>query len=111
MGKEGNMAAQSLPDRVPESTPKARRPKPARGKAFGILNPYGDFWTYQTFETERAARDYVARFWGQRCFRHTSYDHRKFKVIPVRVTVSALGVHSGTRAGDSGTPSNPRAQS
>jgi hypothetical protein len=34
-----------------------------KGEAWGILNPYGELWTHQTFPTERAARDYVDAFW------------------------------------------------
>lgn len=65
-----------------------KKPKPARGKAFGILNPYGDLWTYEHFPNEASARAYVREFWA------TVPDHNqdlsKFKVVPVRVTVSAL---------------------
>ncbi len=62
-----------------------KRAKPARGKAFGILNPYGDLWTYSTFETEAEARKYIADFW-----RGLQGEERldRFKVIPVKVTVS-----------------------
>jgi hypothetical protein len=64
----------------------AKRPKPARGEAFGILNPYGDIWTHETFRTEARAKAYVAAFWaGLR----TTVNLEDFKVIPVKVTVSA----------------------
>lgn len=63
----------------------AKRAKPARGTAFGILNPYGNMWTYSTFETEDEARKYIADFW-----RGMQGEERldRFKVIPVKITVS-----------------------
>lgn len=64
-----------------------KRPKPARGEAFGILNPYGDIWTHDTFHTEADARAYIVAFW--RNVRSPSVDPSAFKVIPVKVTVSA----------------------
>lgn len=63
----------------------SRRAKPARGKALGILNPYGDLWTYETFDTEAEARAYIAAFWrgmpGEAGL-------ERFTVIPVKITVS-----------------------
>lgn len=74
---------------------KAKRPKPARGKALGILNPYGDLWTYETFQTEELARAYIKAFWAP-------IDHgpdlSKFTVIPVKVTVSAIADTSGQQS-------------
>jgi hypothetical protein len=63
----------------------AGRCKPARGEAWGILNPYGDVWTYDTFQTERAARDHLMAFW--RNFTAPP-DTSEFKIVRVRVTVS-----------------------
>lgn len=63
-----------------------RRGKPARGKAFGILNPWGDVWTHETFDTEERAAHYVVRFW--RDFPGVKRDTSQFKVVPVKVTVS-----------------------
>jgi hypothetical protein len=71
----------------------AKRPSPIRGNAYGILNPYGDFWTWQTFETERAARDYVVAYW--RTFPKPPHDTSRFRVIPVKVSVSAIADTSG----------------
>ena len=64
---------------------RTKKPKPARGKAYGILNPYGDLWTYEHFPSEIAAMDYIDAFW-----KNTSVDKSKFKIVRVRVTVSAL---------------------
>ena len=58
--------------------------KPIRGKAFGIINPYGDLWTHQTVRDERAARDHIEAFWRGT----TTMDTSRFKIVPVRVTVS-----------------------
>ena len=55
----------------------------ATGRAFGILNPCGDLWTYETFRDERAARDHVEAFWRGT----TTMDTSRFKVVPVTVIV------------------------
>lgn len=62
-----------------------KRPKPARGKAFGILNPYGDMWTYAHFPSRIAALRHISDFWGS-----IPHDPGRYTVVPVRVTVSAL---------------------
>lgn len=70
----------------------AKKIKPARGEAFGILNPFGDLWTYAHFPTEEAARACVATFW--KGISHPP-DLSLFKVIPVKVTVSAATQPTG----------------
>lgn len=75
-----------------------RKPKPARGTAFGILNPWGDLWTYETFRTREAAARYVASFWAGN---PSAPDLSKFKVVPVRVTVSVLRQRPGNASQDS----------
>lgn len=67
---------------------KFRRAKPARStgcKVYGILNPYGDLWTWKTFASEDEARAHIRNFW-----RGTGHEAGvdRFTVIPVRVTVS-----------------------
>lgn len=56
-------------------------------RRFGILNPHGDIWTSDTFTSEEAARRHIADFW--RNIRNAG-DLTRFKVIPVRVHVTAL---------------------
>lgn len=61
-------------------------PKPYRCQRYGILNPYGDVWTPDTFNTMDAARQHVENFWrGQ-----YDKDLSKFVVVPVKVVVSAV---------------------
>lgn len=67
---------------------EVKRPKPARGKSFGILNPYGDLWTYDHFRTEQEAHEHIRTFW--RSFPGPARDTSRFKVVPVRVTVSVI---------------------
>lgn len=64
-----------------------RKPKPATGGAWGILNPYGDVWTHDTFHTKEEARAYLEAFWNQPGF--APQDLSRFKIVPVRVRVSA----------------------
>lgn len=71
---------------------KAKRPKPYRTtKRFGILNPSGDMWTVNTFETSNAAQRHLEAFFGK-----PHIGLKKFKIIPVRVTVSALSCRDRT---------------
>lgn len=48
---------------------------------FGILNPYGQFWTHQTFFTVEEARRHIAAFWNGRAANELD----RFKVVPVRL--------------------------
>lgn len=66
----------------------AKKSKPYRSTSrFGILNPYGDIWSPETFDTEAEAMAYVEQFW-----RDTKgvTDLSRFKPVRVRVTVSAF---------------------
>jgi hypothetical protein len=64
---------------------KAKKPKGyIDEQRFGILNPYGDIWTSDTFRTEAAAQKHIKDFW--QCFPDT--DLTSFKVIRVRVHVT-----------------------
>lgn len=66
-----------------------KRPKPYRTtkamKRFGILNPYGDFWTAETFTSEAEARRYIISWWKNA----GGVEVDRFKIVPARVTVSA----------------------
>lgn len=50
---------------------------------FGVLNPYGQFWSHQTFFTPEEARKYISNFWPGRPAKELD----KFEVVPVRVTL------------------------
>lgn len=65
-----------------------RKPKGAKGEAWGILNPYGDLWTWQSFDTEAEALEYIVRFWRG----NPKIDLRQFKPVRVKVhtTVARL---------------------
>lgn len=65
----------------------SKKPKPYRRERLGIINPYGDIWTSETFDTEQAARKYIADFWRGL---QGEADIDQFKVVPVVVRVSAL---------------------
>jgi len=94
--KEGNGAPS-----LRESAKK--RAKPARGEAWGILNPWGDVWTHDTFATPEAAKRHLVAFWSQPWFPPTDTD--KFRIVRVLVTVSAMP--SSRKDGASQKPSNP----
>ena len=62
-----------------------KEPKPYQMKRFGILNPYGDIWSPETFSTEAEAKRHVENFW--RGTKRTNLS--AFKIIKVNVTVAA----------------------
>ena len=72
---------------------KTRRAKPARStgcEVFGILNPYGNIWTWETFHTEAAAQKHLSDFWKGL---EDRTDLGRFKIIRVKVTVSDGRAH------------------
>lgn len=66
----------------------SKKPKPATGEAWGILNPYGDLWTRKTFDTEEAARQHVRAWWSWNP--EAGGDLSKFKPVRVKVRVTVL---------------------
>ena len=68
---------------------------------FGILNPWGDVWTPDTFDTEEAAREHLRDFWSQPGFGRKYQDVTRFKVVPVTVRVE---IAETTRALETAPP-------
>lgn len=52
---------------------------------FGILNPWGDVWSSETFTTEDAARAYINAFWRNV---KDPGDLSRFRVVRVRTHVT-----------------------
>lgn len=52
--------------------------------AYGILNAYGDWWTWKTFETAHDAVHYMNIYWENIIPRPNMDNH---KIIKVRITV------------------------
>lgn len=52
---------------------------------WGILNPYGDVWTYEAFTTPENARAHLFAFWGK-TFRRAP--DKGFRIVPVKVQTS-----------------------
>lgn len=81
-------------------SPGERRAKPYRSdRRFGILNPWGELWTDDTFLSEADAREHIVWFWSQPGFRgqyRTAEALAKFKIVPVRVTVSVSNRKDGS---------------
>ena len=81
------------------STSAPKKAKPARGKGLGILNPWGDLWTHNIFETEAGAQQYIRDFWSQPGFKAADRAPQalaKYRVVPVRVIVSIDRVSQDT---------------
>jgi len=64
---------------------KTKKPQTASGDCYGILNPYGDMWTYRSFETEAEARAFIKNFW-----RDDPGDISRFKVVRARFRASYI---------------------
>jgi hypothetical protein len=94
-------------DAKPRLKPECPKPTLA-GEGFGILNPFGQFWTHQTFTSEQWALHYIADFWRGN---ENAPPLSDFKVIPVRITVSEkLGekAREGEGADRPGEPASDR---
>jgi hypothetical protein len=61
--------------------------EPTSGEMWGVLNPYGQFWSYNTFNSEAEARAHVERFWHGLT---PPGDLSRFTPVRVRVTVELL---------------------
>lgn len=63
-----------------------KKPKPYKMRRFGIISPYGDVWTCQTFDSREAARQHVADFWKD----IGGADLSRYMVARVEVTVRVV---------------------
>ncbi|MET4197318.1 hypothetical protein ABIA95_000140 [Bradyrhizobium sp. LA8.1] len=68
---------------------KPKRPKPYRSTGYGILNPYGDMWTPEMFETKAEATSHLERFWSQPGFGPN--DLSRFKIVKAKQVVHYVG--------------------
>lgn len=67
---------------------KASRPRGyVDTNRFGILNPWGDIWTSETFKSEAEARKHIEDFCR---LIDDAGSLTRFKVVPVRVHVTAI---------------------
>lgn len=60
--------------------------KPYRARRYGILNHLGEIWTPETFDNPIAAKALIDAEQRQ----NPTWDLKRHKVAPVRVTVSAI---------------------
>lgn len=63
-----------------------KKPGAYKCRRYGILNPYGDVWTPDTFNTMLGAEQHVRDFWAKQ----PDHDLSKYKVVVVNVTVSPV---------------------
>lgn len=65
-----------------------KKPKPYRMSGrYGILNPYGDLWTPETFTTVMGAKNYATKYWRDFPGK-TKVNPSEFLIVEVAVTVS-----------------------
>lgn len=79
-----------------------KKPAPYRMERFGVLNPYGDVWSPETFDTPEEAERHVREFWKDQKGKDLSI----FKIVPVGVTVVARSTDGAPVS--SATPPAPR---
>lgn len=58
----------------------------ANGEAWGIMNPYGELWTFKTFVSSEAAEEYIHQFWKS----VPAVDKSGFRPVRVRVRVTPI---------------------
>lgn len=69
---------------------KKKKPGSATAKGFGILNPYGDMWTSEIFETPAEAEAYVRTYWANFPGSHGA-DPSKYKVVRAKQSAYYAG--------------------
>lgn len=63
-----------------------KKPRGTSREAWGILNPYGDVWTTDVFETPEGAWLHIEDFWHGT----PDYDVNRYRVVRVRVHATAV---------------------
>jgi hypothetical protein len=62
---------------------KRVEPRESFHTRFGIINPYGQFWTDDTFDSIESAERHVRAFWNG-----TDTDITRFSYVPVDIVIS-----------------------
>lgn len=62
------------------------RIRPRIEDRIGILNPYGQLWTDDTFTDHKAAARHLREFWAK----NKDFDIRRYSYAPVVVTVAVV---------------------
>lgn len=69
---------------------KRKKPRGTSREGYGILNPYGDMWTTDIFDTVDQAHEHVRRFWNGsetgKTFRYTVVRARQHTTYRGEVT-------------------------
>ena len=79
-------------------TKTKRTPKATSRVGYGIVNPYGDMWTTDIFETEDSARKHLANFWRG----VENQDLRRYRIVRAETRTSFLGDLATTKGEDDG---------
>ena len=65
-----------------------RRPKATSRVGFGIVNPFGDMWTTDIFNSEEATRNHLKRFWS--VVDSSSRDLSRYRIVRATQTTKFL---------------------
>jgi hypothetical protein len=63
---------------------KPKKPKGTSRTGYGILNPYGDMWTSEVFDTPAQAQAHLEGFWKG----IQDHDLSKFKIVHAKQACS-----------------------
>lgn len=74
--------------------PKEIHPRAIGGQRFAIYNGFNQFWTDETFATEREAEIYCAKYWG------VGGRPREHRIVPVTLTISYAAPSEHGEGGD-----------
>ena len=69
---------------------KSNKPKAVTREAWGILNPWGDLWSYEVFDTAEAALEHLEAFWRKPGFKDEHRDTSKYRIVKVKVRVAVI---------------------
>lgn len=66
---------------------KTKRPKTSSTVGYGIINPYGDMWTSEVFDTPGQAKGHLERFWQN----INGTDLTKFRIVRAKQVAHYVG--------------------
>jgi hypothetical protein len=65
----------------------SKKPKTASREGYGILNPYGDMWSSNVFDTMDEASEYLRNFWRKS---KPGADLSAYKIVKAKQTAKYL---------------------
>lgn len=66
------------------------RPAPAHSVGWAIVNPWGEFWSTEVFDSEDSARIHFNKFWQSPGFKGSPPKWEDYRAVKVRQTIEVV---------------------